>query len=67
MLPNRTRRGSGWNPPLPLILAGWWDSSPRQKKERFLEHLAWAQREGVVDAVVGVLRTLGTADWYLVD
>ena len=64
-LPNRTRKGGGWNPPLPLILAAWWETSPRQKKERFLQHLAWAERERVLESTIDELSALADEDWYL--
>ncbi|MBI4642782.1 MAG: hypothetical protein HY790_01000 [Deltaproteobacteria bacterium] len=42
MLPNKERKGIGWNPPLPLILGAWWETSDVQKAARFKEHLIWA-------------------------
>jgi hypothetical protein len=64
MLPERRRVGVGWEPPLPLILAGWWGSSHREKRARFLEHLAWAYRHGGIDAVGSYLRGLPESDWF---
>jgi hypothetical protein len=32
MLPDKSRVGSGWNPPLPLILAAWDHTSGLEKK-----------------------------------
>jgi hypothetical protein len=26
LLPNKRRKGNGWEPSLPLILAAWWDA-----------------------------------------
>ena len=40
MLPNREPRGAGWEPPLPLILAAWWEASHSSKRARLKEHLA---------------------------
>jgi len=39
MLPNRTRVGAGWQPPLPLILAAWHDTPAMQ----------WAAQHGAPD------------------
>src|SRR5690348_12736540 len=34
MLPGRERRGAGWEPSAPLILAAWWETSDEQKRQR---------------------------------
>ncbi len=64
MLPGKTRKSSGWDPPLPLILDGWWYSDDDQKKERFLSHLSWADANGAADEVLGFLESLTPDDWY---
>ena len=38
MLPDRRREGSGWEPPLPLILAAWHTTSALSKMLRLEEH-----------------------------
>jgi hypothetical protein len=43
LLPDRRRQGAGWEPPLPLILAAWHDSSDAEKRERLRLHLRWAR------------------------
>ena len=58
MLPNRHRVGGGWEPPLPLILAAWWDTPPLLKMIRLHEHLEYAKRHGVFDQVDAFLRAL---------
>jgi hypothetical protein len=32
MLPDKSRQGFGWNPPLPLILAARWETSDEEKR-----------------------------------
>ena len=64
MLPDRTRVGHGWTPPLPLILAAWWEASPQSKKQRFIEHLKWADEHRVLDFVLLFLEGLSAEDWY---
>lgn len=64
MLPNRKRVGSGWNPPLPLILAAWWEASDAQKRDRFLDHLRWADDYGIANEVLSYLKSLSLEDWF---
>ena len=45
MLPNRTRVGAGWQPPLPLILAAWHDTPAMLKMLRLAEHIEWAAQQ----------------------
>jgi len=47
-----------------LILAAWWEASSYEKKQRFLEHLAWADSHSALDTVVMFLRCLGKQNWY---
>jgi hypothetical protein len=51
-------------PPLPLILAGWWASSDIAKMAILRDQLFWAERNGVLDIADFSLRGLGRADWY---
>jgi hypothetical protein len=64
MLPEKTRRGAGWEPPVPLILAGWSYSSDAEKSERFQLHLDWASSHGQADKIFGFLNSLTSEDWY---
>jgi hypothetical protein len=64
MLPNKTRRGAGWEPSLPLILAAWWDASDQAKQERLELHLLWAADHGVIGKVAEFLRSLPEAEWH---
>jgi hypothetical protein len=63
MLPARRRIGAGWEPPLPLILGAWYDTSALEKMLRLRQHLEWADRHGALPAVVAYLESLGEEDW----
>jgi hypothetical protein len=64
MLPNRQRRGMGWEPAPPLILAAWQDAPHLSKMLRFREHLEWASKHSALPEVCGFLRSLKPEDWY---
>jgi hypothetical protein len=64
LLPNKRRKGSGWEPPLPLILAAWWDTSTMSKMLRLREHIEWASEQGVLDVVHNFLATLKEEEWH---
>jgi hypothetical protein len=64
MLPNRSRRGVGWEPSLPLILAAWWEASDEAKQERLELHLRWATEHAVLDQVAAFLRSLPENEWH---
>ncbi len=64
MLPARRREGLGWHPPLPLILAGWWESSDSEKRERFHSHIRWAKDQGALDQIVSFIIALKPEDWH---
>lgn len=68
LLPDRKRTDMdwGWDPPLPLILAGWWASSDLQKSARLKEHIEYAASHGVLDSVEVYLRGLLESDWHRV-
>ena len=63
MLPERRREGFGWQPPLPLILAAWGNSSSEDKRQRLHEHLAWALAHGALNEVDAYLRGLSEDQW----
>ncbi len=64
MLPNRKQKESGgWNPPLPLILAAWWDTTAKEKRERLILHLEYATDHGILDKVDKFLRELMPDQW----
>ena len=64
LLKNKKRVGNGWIPSLPLILAAWHQSSDFSKRERFIEHLKWADEQNQIDEIFQFLITLDEIDWY---
>jgi hypothetical protein len=64
LLPNRTRVGVGWQPPLPLILGAWSDTPGMLKMLRLTEHIEWAAKHGALESVALYLRGLGEEDWF---
>jgi hypothetical protein len=64
MLPETRRKGHGWEPAMPLILAAWWEASERQKQERLIEHIRWARDHGGLEAVASFLRSLPESEWH---
>ena len=63
LLPNRRQRGVGWEPPLPMILAGW-SASHQSKMLRLVQHIEWAEKRGVLGDAAAFLRSLREEDWY---
>lgn len=64
MLPEKRRKGLGWKPAAPLILAAWWGATPGQKRERLREHIEWAFDHDCLDAVHEFLRGLPESEWH---
>jgi hypothetical protein len=64
MLPDKTARGAGWNPPAPLILAAWWETSDDEKQVRLELHLRWAAEDHALDRVEAFIRSLTESEWY---
>tara|TARA_Y100001934_G_scaffold260783_1_gene333416 strand:- start:2044 stop:2340 length:297 start_codon:yes stop_codon:yes gene_type:complete len=65
LLPNRERRAEGgWNPPLPLILAAWWDASNYEKASRLKAHIDWASKHDCMEQVEEFLINLTEEDWH---
>ena len=65
LLPNRRRNPNGGSiPPLPLILAAWWETTPEQKMMRLREHIEYADKNGAIDAVNKFLRSLKESEWH---
>ena len=64
-LKNKKQKPSGgWVPSLPLILAAWWNTSTEQKKERFHEHLKWAEDHGQLEEITNFVLELNEDDWF---
>ncbi|MCD4813430.1 hypothetical protein K8S19_07045 [bacterium] len=64
LLPNKNRKGSSWEPSLPLILAAWYDTPAILKMIRLKEHINWAEQHGVLDEISFFLRNLSESDWF---
>ncbi len=64
LLPGRHRVGNGWEPPLPLILAAWNQTSDEEKSLRFLLHLQWAEKHEALISAISFLESLSPADWH---
>jgi len=64
MLPDKHRVGSGWNPPLPLILVAWDHTCGLEKILRLKQHLEYAAEKGVLDQVELFLKNLTRDEWF---
>ena len=64
ILPDRKQIGAGWEPPLPLILAAWYDTPAMSKMLRLAEHIQWADNHGALPQVAAFLRNLREEDWH---
>jgi len=64
MLPGKKRKGSGWEPSLPLILGAWWETSSIEKIIRLSEHIEWAEKLNVLDKVSNFLYSLSEDQWF---
>ncbi len=67
MLPARRRVGQGWEPPLPLILAAWHDTTAVAKMVRLREHIEYAAQHGGLEQVDRFLRSLPAAAWLRIE
>jgi hypothetical protein len=64
ILPEKKRKGAGWEPPLPLILAAWSDTPAIAKIVRLREHIEWAAAHGALEQVLAFLNSLQEEDWH---
>jgi hypothetical protein len=64
LLPDRRRVGGSWEPPPPLILGAWSETSDSAKRDRFQFHLDWAYEHGAIDAVANLLSSMKPEDWH---
>ena len=64
MLPDKQRKGAGWEPALPLILASWWDTPAMSKMLRLREHIEWAASHGCLEEVSLFLSELPEDQWH---
>ena len=60
----KTVGSAGWEPPLPLILAAWWDASPGSKQYRLMQHLNWANTHGQLKEISDFLIGLNEKQWF---
>jgi hypothetical protein len=63
-LPDTRSDAYGSIPASPLILDAWESTSDEQKRERFVEHLQWAQSHGALAAVHAYLAALPEDAWH---
>lgn len=64
LLPNTKRVGVGYEPPIPLILGAWHNTSDEKKKERLLVHIKWAEENGCSGEIMDFLQNLKEEEWY---
>jgi hypothetical protein len=64
LLPDRRRVGVGWEPPLPLVLGAWWNSTDEDKRARLAEHIRWAEAHRALEGADKSLRGLSETDWH---
>ena len=65
MLKDKVRKPSGgFNPPAPLILAAWWETSDTSKQMRLMEHLVWADNHNQLNEITGFLINLSEDQWH---
>lgn len=63
LLPDRESVRNGWNPPLPLILAAWYETTDVQKQERLATHIRFAAEKGVLERIEVFIKSLSPEDW----
>ncbi len=63
LLPNRERKGNGWVPALPLILAAW-DTPAMLKMLRLREQIEWAAEHDSLDVVYDFMKNLNEDEWF---
>ena len=64
LLKNTKRKGGGWEPALPLILAAWWETTGLQKMLRLIDHIEWAESNGQLEEISKYLFGLKEEEWY---
>jgi hypothetical protein len=67
MLPKKQRVGEGWDPPLPLILSAWGNTTDLEKMLRLKVHIEYAHENGVFQQVDAFLRSLPDDEWHRID
>ena len=64
LLPNRKRKGDGYEPALPLILAAWWHTPAMLKTLRLREHIEWASEHNSLDPIYDFMKHLKEEEWF---
>jgi len=64
MLPDKQRKGVGWEPALPFMLAAWCDTPAMSKMLRLREHIEWAASHCCLEEVSLFLRELPEDQWH---
>ena len=64
MLPDKQRVPHGWDPPLPLILTDWDNSTARQKMMRLKLHIQYAANKGILDRIEEFIKSLKRDEWH---
>lgn len=65
MLPNKRQLENKWKPSLPLILGAWWETTDAEKRQRFEEHLQWAESHNCLEEIGQFVRRISETSWYL--
>ena len=63
-LPGARRTNAGFEPPAPLVLAGWWSTTNADKAARLVEHIRWAAERGAITETDAFLRGLPEVAWH---
>ena len=58
------QEGVRWNPPRPMILALWWDTTAAEKRACLEQHLRWAHEHGLLEKIDIFIRNLSEDHWY---
>ena len=64
LLPDKKRKGAGWEPSLPLLMVAWWDTPAMSKILRLREHIEWAAEHGGLEQVHAFLQSLPEEEWH---
>ena len=64
MLPDKRRKGTGWDAPLPFILAAWWDAPEASKILRLREHIRRAADHNCLSEIYDYFRVIPEDNWH---
>jgi hypothetical protein len=64
LLPEKRRDGYGAIPPEPLMFEAWNAASDEQKRERLIEHFAWAENHRALHALHVCLNAMREDEWH---